>query len=40
MMIQAVLGNPNHPEYCFATSSEPCRPSMSFRCSPQAVPAA
>lgn len=26
--------------YCFATSSEPCRPSMSFRCSPQAVPAA
>lgn len=26
--------------YYFATSLAPCRPSMSFRCSPQAAPAA
>lgn len=26
--------------YCIVMSSAPCRPSMSFRCSPQAVPAA
>lgn len=25
---------------CIVMSSAPCRPSMSFRCSPQAVPAA